>query len=160
MKGRTMNGKVIAAAAGLAMALSTGIAIGEPAHHGGPSLIDFMMTTQTHHAKLWYAGNARNWELADYQADELKEGLEDAGKLIPDYKGVPVRTMIENLIMPPVGEIESAIKARDRAKFVAAYDKLTAACNTCHQGANRGFIVIQRPAGQAFPNQSFAPKKK
>lgn len=154
-----MNGRVIAAAAGLAMALTTRTAIGEPAQHG-PSLIDFMMTTQSHHAKLWYAGNARNWELADYQADELKEGLEDAGKLIPDYKGIPVRNMIENLIMPPIGEVESAIKARDRAKFVAAYDKLTAACNTCHQGSNRGFIVIQRPAGQAFPNQSFAPKKK
>jgi hypothetical protein len=153
-----MNGTMIATA-GLAVALSAGIAIGEPAQHG-PNLIDFMMTTQTHHAKLWYAGNARNWELADYQVDELKEALEDAGKLIPDYKGVPVRAMIDNLVMPPIGDVESAIKARDRAKFVAAYDKLTAACNTCHQGSKRGFIVVQRPVGMAFPNQSFAPAKK
>jgi len=153
-----MNG-TMTATAGLAVALSAGFAIGEPAQHG-PNLIDFMVTTQTHHAKLWYAGNARNWELADYQVDELKEALEDAGKLIPDYKGVPVRAMIDNLMMPPIEDVESAIKARDRAKFVAAYDKLTAACNTCHQGSKRGFIVVQRPVGMAFPNQSFAPAKR
>jgi hypothetical protein len=45
-------------------------------------------------------------------------------------------------------------KARDREKFAVAFDKATAACNTCHVGANRGFIIIQRPATSAFPNQS------
>ena len=155
-----MNGTTIATAA-MVMALSAGIAISEPAkEQHGPNLIDFMMTIQSHHAKLWYAGSARNWELADYQVDELKEALEDAGKLIPDYKGVPVRSMIDNLAMPPIEAIEGAIKAKDRAKFVAGYDKLTAACNSCHQGSKRGFIVIQRPSGTAFPNQTFAPGKK
>jgi hypothetical protein len=154
-----MNGRTIAVAGGFAAALTATLAASEPASHG-PSLIDVMLTTQSHHAKLWYAGNARNWELADYQIDELKEGLEDAGKQIPDYKGVPVGSMIENLMMPPIAEVEGAIKGKDRAKFVAAYDKLTAACNACHQGSNRGFIVIQRPAAPAFPNQAFEPKKK
>ena len=156
-----MTGRMIAVATGLAAVLAAGLAAGEPAKEAhGPGLIDFMMTTQHHHAKLWYAGNARNWDLADYQADELKEVLEDAAKAIPDYKGIPVGSMIGNLAMPPIAEIESAIKNRDRAKFVAAYDKLTAACNTCHQGSKREFIVIQRPVGQAFPNQSFAPRRK
>jgi hypothetical protein len=50
--------------------------------------------------------------------------------------------------------------ARDFAKFTGAFDKLTAACNACHEAANRGFIVIQRPATSAFPNQSFAPQRK
>jgi hypothetical protein len=112
------------------------------------------------HAKLWLAGSVGNWELAAYQADELKEGLEEAGKLVPDYKGIPVGKMVDDLIMPRIEEVESAIKARDRAKFPAAYDKLTAACNSCHQGSNRGFIVVQRPPASAFPNQSFAPKRK
>jgi hypothetical protein len=155
-----MNGTTIAATV-MVVAASAGIAIGEPAkEQHGPNLIDFMTTIQNHHAKLWYAGNARNWELADYQIDELKEALEDAGKLIPDYKGMPVRAMIENLTMPPIGDVENAIRAQDRAKFTIAYDKLTAACNSCHQGSKRSFIVIQRPAGAAFPNQSFAPRKK
>ena len=138
-----------------------GSATGEPAKEGyTPSLVELMLTTQSHHAKLWLAGSVGNWELAAYQADELKEGLEEAGKLVPDYKGIPVGKMVDDLIMPRIEEVESAIKARDRAKFPAAYDKLTAACNSCHQGSNRGFIVVQRPPTSTFPNQSFAPKRK
>jgi hypothetical protein len=124
-----------------------------------PGLADIMIMTQIRHAKLWLAGDVGNWDLADYEIDELKEGLEDVVKYFPKYKDIPVGQMIEATIMAPIGEVESAIKARDRARFVAAYNNLTAACNTCHQSANRPFIVIQRPTGSAFPNQSFAPKR-
>src|SRR5882757_10126703 len=142
-----MSKRMTAAAAGLATVLTAGIAAGESAKEAhSPGLVEIMMATQSHHAKLWLAGNARNWDLADYQIDELKEGLEDAAKHIPDYKGVPVGSMIESLMLPPIVEVESAIKARDREKFAVAFDKATAACNTCHVGASRGFIVIQRPA--------------
>lgn len=123
-------------------------------------IAEIMIMTQIRHAKLWLAGDVRNWDLADYEIDELKEGLEDVVKHFPTYKDIPVGQMIEATIMAPIGEVESAIKARDRAQFVAAYDKLTAACNTCHQSANRPFIVIQRPAASTFPNQSFAPKRQ
>jgi hypothetical protein len=124
-----------------------------------PELIEFMVFTQIRHAKLWLAGNAGNWELADYEIDELKEVLENAAKYVPDYKGSPVAKMIESIAMTPIEEVGNAIKAKDRVRFVTAYDKLTAACNSCHQSANRPFIVIQRPSGSAFPNQSFAPQR-
>jgi hypothetical protein len=146
--------------AGLLLALASIKATGEPAKPYTPGLVEIMLTIQSHHAKLWLAGNARNWELADYQADELKEALEDAAKYVPDYKGTPVGKMIESVIMPPIADVEAAIKARDAKRFSASFDKLTAACNACHEAANRGFIVIQRPATSAFPNQSFAPRRK
>lgn len=121
-----------------------------------PGLGEFMVFTQARHAKLWLAGSASNWDLADYEIDELKEGLEDVVKYVPTYKDMPVGPMIESTIMTPISEVEQAIKARDRNKFTTAFDKLTQACNTCHRSANRAFIVIQRPASSAFPNQSFA----
>ena len=77
----------------------------------------------------------------------------------PQYKDMPVGQMIETIITTPIAEVEKAIKSRDRAKFVSTFDKLTDACNTCHQAANRAFIVVQRPAASPFPNQSFAPKR-
>jgi len=123
-----------------------------------PALAEFMILTQIRHSKLWLAGNAGNWDLADYQIDELKEGLEDAAKYVPDLKGLPVAGMIESTVMPQIGDVEKAIKAKDRGRFAAAYDKLTAACNTCHHSAGRPYIVIQRPAHSVFPNQSFAPR--
>jgi hypothetical protein len=40
---------------------------------------------------------------------------------------------------------------------VIAYDKLTAACNACHQVTKHAFIVIQQPLSPPFNNQSFMP---
>ena len=125
-----------------------------------PGLAEFMLATQMRHSKLWLAGSANNWELADYEIDELKEGIEDAVKFVPTYKDMPVGKMAEAIIMAPIAEVEKAIKAKDRAKFISAYDKLTEACNSCHTAANRPFIVVQRPSGSPFPNQSFAPRPK
>ena len=125
-----------------------------------PGLGEFMLQTQMRHLKLWLAGNAGNWELADYEIDELKEGLEDAAKYVPVYKNTPVAPMIESIIMKPINEVEAAIKARDRTKFTASFDRLTEACNSCHAASNRAFIVVQRPTGVQFPNQSFAPKPR
>lgn len=147
-----MTGVVVAAAAGSATS--------EPAKPYEPGLVEFMLQVQSHHTKLWLAGNARNWELADYQVEELEELLEDIAKRIPAYKDVPVGKMIEATAIPPIDDIKAAVKSRDSKAFAGAYDKLTAACNACHESANRGFIVVQRPASSPFPNQSFAPKRK
>ena len=155
-----MRKPIVTLITGLVIMAATNNASSEPAQPYTPGLVEFMMHVQSHHAKLWLAGNARNWDLADYQVDELKELLEDIAKRVPDYKGTPVGKMIEAATMPPIGDIEGAIKSRDSAKFAAAFNRLTAACNACHEAANRGFIVIQRPATSPFPNQSFAPRRK
>jgi hypothetical protein len=152
--------KRIAIASVLALAGAT-LAFGQqPANPATPGLGEFMTFTQIRHAKLWLAGNVGNWELADYEIDELKEGLEDVAKYVPTYKDMPVGKLIESTIMKPIAEVEQAIKARDRSKFASAFDKLSQACNSCHQATNRSFIVIQRPANSAFPNQSFTPVQR
>ena len=80
-------------------------------------IAEIMTFTQIRHAKLWLAGNAGNWQLADYEIDELKEGLEDAAKYVPTYKDMPVGQMIGSTIMAPIAEVEQAIKARDRVQI-------------------------------------------
>jgi hypothetical protein len=35
------------------------------------------------HVKLWFAGQAANRELADYEVDELDEGFDDTSGTIP-----------------------------------------------------------------------------
>ena len=90
----------------LAIVAATNSAGGESAQPYTPGLVEFMMTVQSHHSKLWLAANARNWELADYQVDELKELLEDIAKRVPDYKGTPVGKMIEAVSMPPISDVE------------------------------------------------------
>jgi hypothetical protein len=122
-----------------------------------PGLGDFMGRIQTDHAKLWLAGDARNWDLAAYQLSELKEVFSDVQDLVPHYQNVPVGDMIDAIITGTVTDLEGAIEARDFGKFSIAFDGLTAACNSCHQAANRPYIVIRRPTQSNFSNQDFAP---
>jgi hypothetical protein len=124
-----------------------------------PGLGEIMTLTQMRHLKLWLAGAAKNWELADYELDELKEGFDDAIKYFPTKDHVPIGQLVTDTVVPTLSDLKSAIDARNGAKFATAFDKLTAACNACHQAASHGFIVIQRPAASPYANQSFAPKR-
>jgi len=124
-----------------------------------PGIEQFMNVIQTEHAKLWFAGSARNWELAAYQLGEIKEIMSDIGELYQKFKDLPLDKMLDDVITGPIAETEKALDAKDFAKFSAGYGKLTDACNACHQATGNGFIVIQRPSGQAFPNQDFRPRK-
>ena len=125
-----------------------------------PGLGEFMGRIQVDHAKLWLAGEARNWELAGYQLSELKEVFSDVQDLVPRYHNIPVGDMIDAIITGTVTELEGAIAGRDFNKLSASFDSLTAACNSCHQAANRGFIIIRRPAQSNFSNQDFSPAAK
>ena len=120
---------------------------------------EIMSLQQMRHLKLWLAGAAKNWPLADYELDELKEGFDDVIKFFPMKDDMPIGQMAGSTAVPVLPEVKSAIEARDGTKFAAAFDKLTAACNTCHQSSNHGFIVIQRPISSPYSNQSFTPKK-
>jgi hypothetical protein len=121
---------------------------------------EIMSLQQMRHLKLWFAGAAKNWPLADYELDELKEGFDDLIKFFPMKDDIPIGQMAGSTVLPTLPDLKSAIDARDGAKFAAAFDKLTAACNACHQASNHGFIVIQRPAASPYANQSFAPQKQ
>ncbi len=125
-----------------------------------PGLGEFMGRIQVDHAKLWLAGEARNWELAGYQLSELKEVFSDVQDLVPRYHNIPVGDMIDAIITGTITELEGAIAVRDFNKFSGSFDSLTAACNSCHQAANRGFIVIRRPTQSNFSNQDFSPAAK
>jgi hypothetical protein len=120
-----------------------------------PGLGEFMTATQLRHAKLWFAGQAKNWDLAGYEIDEIKEGLEDAAKQFPTHDGLPIADMIKTNTEAPLDQLEKAVAAKSSAKFSAAFDKLTKACNTCHAGAKKEFIKIQRPTAPPVSNQAF-----
>ncbi|MGH6664070.1 MAG: hypothetical protein ACREB2_04080 [Pseudolabrys sp.] len=124
-----------------------------------PGIEQFMNVIQSEHAKVWYAAQARNWELAAYQLGEIKEIMGDVQELYPKFKDLPLADMLDAVITGPIVEAEKALDAKDFTKFSAGYDKLTTACNSCHQATGNGFVVIRRPRGPGFPNQDFSPQK-
>jgi hypothetical protein len=124
-----------------------------------PGLGEIMALNQARHAKLWLAGDASNWPLAAYELSELREGLDDAVRYHPTQEGspLPISGLVPKIMDEPMKAAEGAVAAKDHAAFVAAFDALTAGCNSCHQAANFGFNVVTRPSSNPFPNQVFAP---
>ena len=120
-----------------------------------PGLGEFMSTIQLRHAKLWFAGEGKNWPLAAYELNELKEAFEDAARYQPEFKGLPIAKLIEPATDQSVAQLEKAIEAKDPVRFAKAYDGLSHACSACHQDTGHGFIEIQRPTTPALTNQRF-----
>src|SRR5215831_9453561 len=124
-----------------------------------PGLEQFMNVILIEHDKLWFAGNARNWPLAAYELGEIKEVMSDVQDHVPVFKSLPLADMMDAVITKEIADLEKAVEAKDFKTFAAGYDKLTAACNACHQGTENGFIVIQRPSRPAFTNQDYRPHR-
>lgn len=120
-----------------------------------PALGDIMGASQLRHIKLWFAGKLQNWELAGYELRQIRSSLEDAANL---YHGIPVAYV--GATADPIQALGAAIKAKDGVRFAKGFNALTAACNGCHEGIGRGFIVIQVPTASPFSDQSFVPRKQ
>lgn len=127
-----------------------------------PGLGEIMTLQQMRHTKLWLAGQAKNWDLAAYEMDELGEGFDDVLKYHPTHKDSPVapKDAIPRMVPEPLAELRAAVEMKDSVAFPSAYDKLTAACNSCHDAMNFGFNKVQRPADNPYPNQVFAPVER
>src|SRR3977135_574269 len=84
----------------------------EPKEPFTPGLGEIMTLQQMRHLKLWYAGQAGNWPLADYELDELKEGFEDIVKYFPVKDDVPTGTMATAVIEGEGAALTKAISGK------------------------------------------------
>lgn len=124
-----------------------------------PGLGEIMSLQQMRHTKLWLAEQAGNWDLAAYEVKELQEGFDDVVRYHPTHEESPVapKDAIPAMVTEPLAELSDAISRHDAAAFPERFDKVTDACNRCHEATNFGFNKVQRPGGNPYPNQVFAP---
>ena len=86
------------------------------------------------------------------QAIGTSEGFDDIVKYHPTHEESPVapKDAIPRLVTGPVAEISDAVAKKDARAFEQGYDKLTKACNDCHQATNFSFNVVQRPTANPY----------
>jgi len=119
---------------------------------GGPGLGEIMTLQQLRHIKLWFAGRAGNWPLADYELGELNEGFDDVSKLLGG-------DLIDKNVGAAMKNLQKIVDDKNGAGFADAYDRLSAGCNNCHHTLDHPFIAIQRPTLLPYSDQNFAPQK-
>lgn len=116
-----------------------------------PGLGEFMSAIQVHHAKLWFAGQNQNWELATFEVGEIQESVDDINKYCtnrPEIKSLP-------MLYPALDSLNNAVKLKSLKQFQPAFISLTKTCNNCHQITHHEFNVIKIPDTPPFTNQDF-----
>jgi hypothetical protein len=120
-------------------------------HVYSPGVGEFMSSIQMHHAKLWFAGKNANWELADFEMEEIQESLDDIQQYCADSPSIRPLPMI----FPPLDSVRRAISEKNTGMFKTSFNLLTNTCNNCHKAANHPFNVIKIPDTAPVTNQVF-----
>jgi hypothetical protein len=158
-----LAGLLCAALAGtpiLAAAQAPAAAPAAPVPDYHPSMGDLMtMAVQPRHIKLALAARHRNWTYAAYELSELRNALARVARTIPIYRNSDTAALVDAMTRVPLEAVDAAIHNRDAGAFNAAYARLTAACNACHQSQDHAMVVIRVPSGEAYSDQDFAPRQ-
>lgn len=118
-----------------------------------PGFGEFMSGVQVHHAKLWFAGMNENWDLADFEINEIRELKDDIIKYETDRPESKMIPMLE----PALDSVAQTVRHKNIADFRKSFVLLTTTCNNCHRAVNYPFNDVKIPDTPPFSNQIFEP---
>jgi hypothetical protein len=102
--------------------------------------------------KLWYAAQAGNWPLANYQLEEAVALMELGAFVRPKYDTTMSRFLTDDL-----GPVRAAVENADWPAFEAAFAPMVDAANRYHDLYNKGFIRWRLP-DQPPPDLDLTPR--
>lgn len=109
-----------------------------------------------HFANLWFAGEKKNWPLADFYWSETRSHMRWAVRIIPvrkDPQGHDIRLseILEPIEKTSLEEIHKAINEKSSDKFMDAYKQMLDSCYACHLAAAKPFLRLQMPQQPEAP---------
>lgn len=121
-----------------------------------------MQDVDYHFTNLWFAANQSNWPLAQFYFNETRSHLRWAVRIIPVRKDnagkeVKLQDILQSLENAPLKQLEEAVKAKDREKFVAAYEFTLTSCYSCHKAADKPYLRPRIPDHPASTMMNFDP---
>ena len=107
-------------------------------------------------SNLWFAGEKKNWPLANYFLGETKNRLAWEVRLNPGPKSptgeiVDMKGTVDGINNGSIAEVKKAIDGKDIAAFEASYKHLLEDCYSCHKNTNRPYM---RPMIPTAPPQT------
>ena len=120
-----------------------------------PGLGEYMSTFQLHMGELWFATEAANWDLAQYELGELTETMEAAEALHAVKNNINTASVIQSVRGTQLKMLEKSLQDRNKTSFAGAYDQTIETCNSCHQAVGYRFIHIIKPLLPPVTNQSW-----
>jgi hypothetical protein len=112
-----------------------------------PGLGTIMIEYGRRMGHLWFAEQADNWDLAQYQLREMRE-IQEVGETTRPARA-PALKSFETQFLDP---LEEQIQAKNKSQFETAYRSAIQGCNSCHGSQTSAdwpqgfaFIKVQVP---------------
>jgi hypothetical protein len=126
-----------------------------------PSNSHIMMDVQWHWTNLWFAGQAKNWPLAQYYFNEARGHIQWLIKKSPtirssgpDREDVNIEGIFGGIDTSSLADVKTAIEQKNAVKFAAAYKTMLESCYSCHKSVGRPYLrpMIPKASMQAILN--------
>lgn len=99
-----------------------------------------MIETGYRYQELYWAGQDKNWEYADYQLGKIKVTIENGLERRP--KRAKSAEHFLNFVLP---ELKKSIEKKDISVFNEKFETLTINCNNCHSMESVPYFKVQIP---------------
>ena len=123
-----------------------------------PSNLHIMMDVQFHWMNLWFAGQKKNWPLAQYFFNEARGHIQWLIRKSPtvkvDGKHVDIQGIFDGIDTSSLAAVKTAIEKKDGVQFAAAYKTMLESCYACHKSAGRPYLrpIIPQTTAQSLIN--------
>ena len=124
----------------------------------GLPLIYHMSFISRYAQKLYFAGEAENWELADIYSHEIEEISAEIVSRGEMHDGINISELMESMLLPQIEQLEEAIASGDREIFMDRYNVMIQSCNSCHEASDYGAVKVTVPDTNPYA-QDFSAKK-
>jgi len=96
-------------------------------------------------ANLWFAGQKKNWPLADFYLNEARQHIRWTIRIRPVRKDAAGNSVDLNPIFDVMNEgilnkLKLAIDNKDSVQFPLAYKQTLQSCYGCHQASGKPFL--------------------
>jgi hypothetical protein len=127
-----------------------------------PGQAHAMIDVAYHFTNLWFAGQRGNWPLAQFYFNEVRSHLRWAVRIIPVRKDsagreIQLTAILEAIENSPMKQLEDSIQAKERARFVTAYEATLAGCYSCHKAVEKDYLQLKIPDHPAEAILDFSP---
>jgi hypothetical protein len=115
-----------------------------------------MVEVGYHAANLWFAGQKKNWPLANYYWGETRNRLRWEVALNPGPKGtdgnpVDMKGTLDGIEHGSMAKVKDAIDKKDGKAFADEYKNLIEDCYSCHKNVNRAYLRPMVPVNVGAP---------
>ena len=116
-----------------------------------------------HFANLWFAGEKKNWPLAEFYWSETRSHLHWAVRIIPvrkDAQGKDIRLIeiLEPIEKTALEDLHKSIAEKNPDHFSRAYKQMLENCYACHVASAKPYLRLHIPSAPEAPIIDFDPK--